>query len=393
MLNLSPSSNGTLGAGFESTGTLRIADGMQVTSAAGYLGYRGGSNGTATVTGVGSKWTNNGQTVRWQQRWRHSNIEAGGEVVNSYSYVSGQSGTVNVNGAGSKWTNTSNLTIGVNGSGRLNILAGGEVSSPGGSVQDGTVTVTGTDSRWNVRDSLSINDTLHIEAGGQVSDSIGGVGGYGEVTVIGTNSKWITSGTLNVGSSGTLNIGSDGNNGGLVKAAYVTLALGSDANAFCNLKNGGIFTVIAIIKGIGYAYFNWYDGTIQNYDPLTDLTVYGGNDLILKLAATGTHAFNIDSDRLGTVTAILTNLSSGGSLKKTGAGTLTLTAVNTYNGGTTIEEGRLKVTGSILNTSGVSIGPAGILELAKVSGSATAASVTITNAGTVLVSAGMETVG
>ena len=38
---------------------LNIEAGGQVSNATGYLGYSSGSSGTATVTGAGSKWTNN----------------------------------------------------------------------------------------------------------------------------------------------------------------------------------------------------------------------------------------------------------------------------------------------------------------------------------------------
>ena len=126
-----------------------------------------------------------------------------------------------------------------------------------------------------------------------------------------------------------------------------------------------------ITRGSGVANFNWNDGTIQNYDANTNLTV--SNSLILKLAATGTHAFNIDPGRTGTVDAVLSDATSGGTLTKQGAGLLTLTGVNTYSGETTVEAGRFKVTGSILNTSGVTVDAAGTLELARTSGNATAA--------------------
>ena len=59
-LNLNLDGTGALGAGYKGTGTLRIADGVAVTSSTGYLGYNSGSTGTATVTGTGSKWTNSG---------------------------------------------------------------------------------------------------------------------------------------------------------------------------------------------------------------------------------------------------------------------------------------------------------------------------------------------
>ena len=63
----------------------------------------------------------------------------------------------------------------------------------------------------------------------------------------------------------------------------------------------------------------------------------------MKLAATGTHAFNIDAGRTGTVSAILSDATSGGTLAKVGDGLLVLSAANTYSGTTTIDGGQLKL--------------------------------------------------
>ena len=49
---------GPLGVGYQQNGTLTVAEGVNVTSSDGLLGYYSGSTGTATVTGAGSKWTN-----------------------------------------------------------------------------------------------------------------------------------------------------------------------------------------------------------------------------------------------------------------------------------------------------------------------------------------------
>ena len=102
--------------------------------------------------------------------------------------------------------------------------------------------------------------------------------------------------------TGTLNIGSGIASDGMVIAKYVTCANSSSATATCNL-NGGTLQTASITKGSGTPTFNWSDGTIRNYDANTNLTVNGTNSLLLKLAATGTHAFNIDAGRTGTVSA------------------------------------------------------------------------------------------
>ena len=80
-------------------------------------------------------------------------------------------------------------------------------------------------------------------------------------------------------------------------------------------------------------------------------------------------------------------------LKKTGAGTATLSAANTYGAGTSVEAGRLKLTGSILSTTGLTVAGPAILELAGSAGSATAANAAIGNAGTLVVSTPAQQAG
>jgi autotransporter-associated beta strand protein len=109
----------------------------------------------------------------------------------------------------------------------------------------------------------------------------------------------------------------------------------------CNLGYGGTLQT-GTISCSGPANFNWNDGTIRNLDANTDLSIYSYSaSLALKIAATGTHAFYIDSGRSGTVSAYLEDATTGGSLTKQGAGLLTLSGYNSYSGSTTITAGTL----------------------------------------------------
>ncbi len=226
-LNLTVTTTGDLGAGFRESGTLRIAEGVKVASAGGYLGYDFRSAGTATVTGNASAWSNSGYLYVGRYGDGTLNIEEGGQVSNTKGYIgynSASTGTATVTGDGSKWTNSGILYVGGDGSGTrsgtLNILAGGQVSSTSGHVgiylsSTGTATVKGAGSTWINSSELRVGGygkgTLNIESGGQVSNTSGYLDGdyaSGTATVTGAGSKWTNSGSLSVGydSSGTMNI-------------------------------------------------------------------------------------------------------------------------------------------------------------------------------------------
>ena len=113
-------------------------------------------------------------------------IQSGGTVTDVSGAVGnlpGSQGTVTVTGAGSTWTNTGSVVVGGLGTGALTIQNGGTVnSSGGGSVgqsvgSTGTVTVTGPGSSWNNSPSGGLNigsfgtGTLTIANGGMVINS------------------------------------------------------------------------------------------------------------------------------------------------------------------------------------------------------------------------------
>jgi autotransporter-associated beta strand protein len=118
------------------------------------------------------------------------------------------------------------------------------------------------------------------------------------------------------------------------------------------------------VAGTGTAtrVLNWNNGTISNYDSTTNLTI--GSGIAIRLAATGTHAFDIGTGRSATVDSDLGNLTTNGTLTKTGLGTLVLNGTNTYSGTTTVSSGTLLVNGSLGATavtvdSGATLGGTG----------------------------------
>ena len=136
---------GDLGAGYHDTGTLTIRDGVAVSSANGYLGYRNGSTGIATVSGIGSTWTTGDLFVGCSGTGT-LNITNGGQVSSGNVELGdniGATGTVNVDGPGSTWTNSGELDVGTKywGSGTLKIGNGGTVTTGGMSINESSLVV------------------------------------------------------------------------------------------------------------------------------------------------------------------------------------------------------------------------------------------------------------
>jgi T5SS/PEP-CTERM-associated repeat protein/autotransporter-associated beta strand protein len=347
--------SGELYVGNSGNGTLNIEAQGYVGSATGYLGYDSGTTGIVKVSGAGSKWTNGGKLYIGMSGSGTLQIESGGQTSNTKGYIGynlGSSGTVSVSGPDAKWVNSDNLYVGVSGRGTLNIESQGTVENVYSylgynSRSTGIAKVSGTGSKWTCTMLYVGNSgtgTLSIEKGGQVESNTSYVG-YGTVTISGSNSKWTNSDYLYVGQTGPgiLNIGSSAESGGQVRTK--TLQLGIIAGT-CNLGYGGML-LAKNVSSSGSTNFNWNDGIIGNFDSNTDLTV----TVRLMLAATGTHAFNIDAGRTGTISSMLCDATSGGSLVKQGDGLLILGGNNAYTGTTTIEGGQLKLTGSIASSS------------------------------------------
>jgi fibronectin-binding autotransporter adhesin len=91
--------------GNTSDGSIAVDGGSVLSARAGLLGNGTSSTGTATVSGAGSKWTNNDHLYIGTSSHGVLTIEAGGEVNNKRSRLgmfAGSTGTVTVTGVGSK---------------------------------------------------------------------------------------------------------------------------------------------------------------------------------------------------------------------------------------------------------------------------------------------------
>ncbi|HNQ23583.1 MAG TPA: hypothetical protein PKK06_10860 [Phycisphaerae bacterium] len=138
------------------TGMLMVSGGGVVTNEIGTLAAYEGSFGEATITGPGSRWTNNNNLIVGREDLGTLLVSDEGTVETpSLSFVGelpGSEGMVTITGAGSQWlADGGQLDIGAAGIGTLNILDGGTVTAGGiltamwaGSTGD--LVITGTDS-------------------------------------------------------------------------------------------------------------------------------------------------------------------------------------------------------------------------------------------------------
>ncbi len=229
--------------------------------------------------------------------------------------------------------------------------------------------------------------------------NIGNQGGTGTYTISGGSLTYDGPGLAVLGrndganaSTGILNLSGSGqvtvNQGNIVVGS--NLAASNPGSGTIN-QSGGTFTVAnaanLFLGGSGTGTYNLAGGTLQiggsslqrNYLNLGGSYAFNLNGGTVQVIG-ATLNTNLDAALLaGTTSTIDTNgfganwsgvLSGGGSLTKTGAGTLTLTQPIGYSGLTTISAGTLALTGAsqVLN-GGVLIDAAGIFDIAAVTGS------------------------
>ena len=370
-----------INVGYNGTGTVNVEAGGTLTGATGIVGAGAGAIGTATVTGVGSTWTATTELGIGQSGTGTLNVAAGGKVNTGIGYIgvhAGAIGTATVTGEGSTWDNTAELHVGYSGTGTLTLEDTGHVSTVNAYVStnsgssgtltlksgatasssfayigvntgtNGGVTVTGADSLWtNSKDFVvggSGSGQMTVSAGGGVSTGNGYIGqnalATGTATVTGADSSWST-GSLDLfvglNGTGTLTVA----DGGAVSAAHVTLGYGATGGGTLNLDGTdgarGVLTTGQISKGAGQGTVNFNGGVVKASASRGDFLT-GFADTSVTINAGG-----VTFDSNGFDIGVESVLSGTGSLTKAGLGTLTLTAANTYAGGTTVSAGTLEI--------------------------------------------------
>jgi autotransporter-associated beta strand protein/T5SS/PEP-CTERM-associated repeat protein len=315
-----------------------------------YIGNRTGATGTATITG--------GLEVGISYVPTAFNVSHAAIVGNA-----GQGALTVSNGA----------SAGIFGEDAANIAL--SIGNQAGGT--GNVTVTGADVASSVPSQLDLSTgagvvgnggtgVLGVYNGGLVlAQGVDGVnvglyvgnqaGSNGTVTVSGVNSGTGNVSELDV-TAGALVVGNSGNgtftvaDGGLVNVSnFVELAQNSGGNGTLNVESNGTLAVggpNGIQAGAGTASFTFAGGVIEVTG--SDL----GTFMPVALAANTSSTINTN----GYNATFAGEIAGEGALVKSGAGTLLLTAMNIYTGGTTIANGTIQLA-YIANCSVVGEGP------------------------------------
>lgn len=371
---------GRLYVGQSGSGTLTIADGAIVNNSNGYVGGNLGSNGVATVDGVGSAWQSVGNLYIGDSGTGRLNVTEGGLVTSRDGYIGNfedSTGTAVVSGVGSSWRNTRNFYVGVSGVGTLVIEDGGRVSSDYSYVGldssgNGSVTLTGAGSTWVNTADLTVGDggsgLLSIQSGSTVSNAFAYVGNFfdsnGRVLVSGTGSTWSNSDTLSIGNGGAGTLSLEQGGRVSVQGGTGNIVLGRFAGSSGTLNIGAASLNRSDATGAGVldaAQLEFADGTATlNFNHTENDYTLGA---VLSSTGAGVHSLNHVA---GTTTLNANNSSFNGSSTVAGG---TLIVADQLGGAAVVGGGRLQVDGSYAGP--VAIQQSGTLAgMGTVSGSA-----------------------
>ncbi|WP_210210908.1 beta strand repeat-containing protein, partial [Rhizobium leguminosarum] len=343
--------------GNNGTGTLTLSNGGVVANAGdAAVAFSAISTSTATVDGVGSKWTNGGILTVGRDGIGTLNVTNGGAVANTNGVIgsaAGSSGVVKVDGAGSTWANSSSLLVGQSGAGSLTVSNGGAVSNIGDAAlgfmsgSTGTATITGPGSVWTSNGAFFYvgNNgigTLAVSNGGVVANAGDAAVAFSAIstsaaTVNGVGSKWTNGGILTVGRDGigTLNI----TNGGEVSGASGILgdSVGSTGTATVDGAGSTFASTGNLIVGL--------DGT-----GAVKITAGGTASDV-----DGTVGYHVGSIGTAIVDGAGSSWENSGALElgRSGNGTLTIS-----NGGVVSSSGTVLIAGQGAATGTLNIGGA-----------------------------------
>ena len=262
---LAISSDGRLGngvldpdlfVGLAGNGTFNVDDNGRADIGAFNLGQSEGSTGAATISGPHAVVDASKSIALGFSGTGTLTIQNGGTLTNAdyvrFGNLIGSSGTATVTGIGSSWTQASIFTVGDSGDGTLNVQTGGVVNTAGAvsigkqASGIGTVIVTGADATWNAGSTLELGGAgvgnLALTSGGRATvtgaTTLGAAtGSQGYAVISGAGSRWSTAAvTVGTGGKGDVLI----NSGGVVNSSgNVTLAGNASSVAKATVSGSG----------------------------------------------------------------------------------------------------------------------------------------------------------
>jgi autotransporter-associated beta strand protein len=264
---------------------------------------------------------------------------------------------------------TNNLTISgasTNTTGALTKIGAGTLTLSGANLYTGLTTVSAGTLAYGANNVISTGGitvngaTAVLDLGASHTDTVGTVTLAGGGNITGTGTSALTStGTFEMqsGSASAILAGS-----GIVlnKTTSGTVTL-SGANTYTGGSNinGGTLNV-------GSSGALGSSGTISFGGGTLQYSASNTTDYSNRFSTAASQAYSIDTNGQN-VTYATALTSSGGTLSKTGSGTLTLTGTNTFNGATTVSGGTLLLSGSsgaaLGSTSSITVNSGGTLQL------------------------------
>jgi len=294
-----------------------------------------------------------------------ANIYTGGTTINAGTLQIGNGGTTGsvtrdiVNNSELAFDRSDALIYDgvVSGSGALTqvgsgttILTGTNTYTGGTTISAGTLQIGNGGTSGSILGDVVDNGLLAINRSDDLT--FGGiVSGTGALTKVGTNTLTLTGDNTYTGattiSAGTLQLGNGGTSGSIVgdvidNGVFAinrsdTVTLGGVISGTGTLTKSGAGTLILTGENTFGGGTTINAGTLQIGNGGTTGSISG------NMVDNGVFVF----DRSDALT-YAGNISGTGSLVKNGAGTLTLTGVNPYSGGTTINAGKLLLSDAVI---------------------------------------------
>ena len=388
-----------IGAGFaDNSNCIMNVTGGKVTAGKLIMGdcaSNGGKYNELTINGAEAEMELNfGESTLSPYYLGNSKIEIknGGKLTSKSRFNVGASGsaTVMVEGTDSSFQSSGDLYIAQASSARGVVHVKSGTLEAGnhicvGENGFGTLTVEGTGSSFKSSGNLHIaqgssaTGVVHVVSGTLQAGNVIYVGdnGLGTLTVEGTDSSFKSSGNLHIAQgssatgvvhvvSGTLQAGNDiyvGNkgfgtltiDGGTVSCTHWLdfnreEGSSSEHGGVVNL-NGGVLNVGKIHSARGPSTFNWNGGTYKPNGNYYSDCFEAFEGLTVNVLARGAVLDTSSCFEKGKESIIASALAGSGFLKKTGSGTGELRGSVDLRQGFIVEQGTLKITGTIAETT------------------------------------------